>query len=409
MADSCDTDDLAEPASAGQASGRKPGVFRGVDATFLILFPWLNHVARTIPKGRWLMADWKVKAAFKELHAPLSKDERRILEEEIVARGGARDPISTWRSFIADGHNRHEICERLSLPYTTVDLTERFHSQEEVEEWIIRNQLGRRNLTAERFSYFVGKLYNAEKKEEGRPAGKKLDQNDPVSTADKVASETGTSSATVKRAGKVAEAVDAMPASLKEAVLSGKVKASDKAKIAFAKAEPEVKSEAHRAVRTGQAPSLDVAMGLKAPKPEKPADPNAMKKDEFDAAKIEAAAAAEAAKPVKDSLGAEVPDDLKPAFRLSAEFKKHRQAVSQIKGFLTKELDGLAKITIAPMFNQAKTDLKNLSAALKFAAPFCVCIYCKSKEPKREKCNACKGNGWITAAVYNSAPEGLKK
>ena len=41
-----------------------------------------------------------------------------------------------------------------------------------------------------------------------KPAGKTLDQNDPVfSTAEQVAAETGVSSATVKRAGKFAEEV----------------------------------------------------------------------------------------------------------------------------------------------------------------------------------------------------------
>lgn len=354
---------------------------------------------------------WKIKAAFKDLHSPLSKDERRILEEEIVAHGGARDPISVWRSFVADGHNRYEICTDKNLPFTTVDLTERFGSQEEVEEWIIRNQLGRRNLTAERFNYFIGKLYTAEKKDVGRPENNSVKLSEKGETAKQIAEENGVSPRTVERAAKKAELLDTMPEGLRNSILDGKVKATDKAVKVFSEAEPSKQQEAARAVRTGQAPSLDVALGLKAEKPPKPpkAEPAKPARGSFDVAAIEAEQAKAEAEPVHDSLKAEVPDDLKPAFRLAKEFQKHRQAVSLIKGFLTKELDGLARVTVEPMFNQAKTDLQNLSTALKFAMPYCVCVYCKSKAPKREKCNACKGNGWITEAIYDSAPEGMKK
>ena len=45
-----------------------------------------------------------------------------------------------------------------------------------------------------------------------KPAGKTLDQNDPVfSTAEQVAAETGVSSRTVKRNGKMAEEVESDP------------------------------------------------------------------------------------------------------------------------------------------------------------------------------------------------------
>jgi hypothetical protein len=213
----------------------------------------------------------KIKAAFQDYHDPLSADERRVLEEEIVAHGGARDPISIWRGFIADGHNRYAICTKHNLPYATVDLTERFGEAEEVQAWIIRNQIGRRNLTAEKFAYNVGRLYNLEK---GAKGGDKKSENqtdkmsDRQSASEKIAKETGVSSRTVERAAKKADALDSMPKALKESILDGKVKATDKAVKAFVAADESKQQEAARAVRTGQAPSLDVAMGIKAAKKE---------------------------------------------------------------------------------------------------------------------------------------------
>jgi DNA-binding XRE family transcriptional regulator len=75
--------------------------------------------------------------------------------------------------------------------------------------WIINNQLGRRNLTPEQTSYLRGKRYNLEKLRVGRPLDK-LDQNDPISTADRLADEYKVSAPTIKRDGQFAEAVDTL-------------------------------------------------------------------------------------------------------------------------------------------------------------------------------------------------------
>ena len=67
-------------------------------------------------------------------------------------------------------------------------------------------KLSRRNLTPEAASYLRGRRYNAEKLEPGRP--EKGDQSDPVKTSDRLAEEFKVGSATIKRDGKFAEAVD---------------------------------------------------------------------------------------------------------------------------------------------------------------------------------------------------------
>ena len=80
----------------------------------------------------------------------------------------------------------------------------------EAVNWIINNQLGRRNLTPEQQSYLRGKRYNREKGEGHRP--RKLDQNDRVkamgSTDQRLANELQVGSATIRRDGKFSAAVD---------------------------------------------------------------------------------------------------------------------------------------------------------------------------------------------------------
>ena len=94
--------------------------------------------------------DMIVDAEFAALIPPLSAEERQQLEENIVEHGGARDPLVVWASkgklTILDGHNRYEICTRLELPFDIEEM--RFSDRSHAEEWIIRNQFGRRNLSA---------------------------------------------------------------------------------------------------------------------------------------------------------------------------------------------------------------------------------------------------------------------
>ena len=91
-----------------------------------------------------------VDADFAALIPPLSAEERQQLEENIVEHGGARDPLVVWAikgtMTLLDGHNRYEICTRLELPFDIEEM--RFSDRSHAEEWIIRNQFGRRNLSA---------------------------------------------------------------------------------------------------------------------------------------------------------------------------------------------------------------------------------------------------------------------
>ena len=81
---------------------------------------------------------------FRSLIPPLSAEEKAQLEENIKAEG-CRDTLITWQGILLDGHNRFEICQRLSIPFRTMEID--LPDRDAAEDWIDKNQLGRRNLT----------------------------------------------------------------------------------------------------------------------------------------------------------------------------------------------------------------------------------------------------------------------
>ena len=82
---------------------------------------------------------------FKQLITKPSDAEYAMLKDSI-AREGIREPITVWNNTIIDGHNRHRIACELNIP-TIECRTIDFNDKEEAKEWIIRNQLGRRNIS----------------------------------------------------------------------------------------------------------------------------------------------------------------------------------------------------------------------------------------------------------------------
>ena len=81
---------------------------------------------------------------FKELIPPLSNEEYKQLEANCLDEG-IREPILTWNGYIIDGHNRYNIAQQWNLEFKTE--SKNFKGEDEVKEWMILNQFGRRNLS----------------------------------------------------------------------------------------------------------------------------------------------------------------------------------------------------------------------------------------------------------------------
>ena len=89
--------------------------------------------------------DLTVDSEFRDLIPPLSEEELKLLEDSIAANG-CESPIIVWNGVIVDGHNRYSICKKREIPFS---LQERaFEDRDAAMLWMLRNQLGRRNLNS---------------------------------------------------------------------------------------------------------------------------------------------------------------------------------------------------------------------------------------------------------------------
>ena len=82
---------------------------------------------------------------FRDLIPPLKEEELKLLEASIVA-DGCESPLIVWNGVIVDGHNRYAICRKHGIPFSIQE--KNFSSRDDAMLWMLRNQLGRRNLNS---------------------------------------------------------------------------------------------------------------------------------------------------------------------------------------------------------------------------------------------------------------------
>jgi len=196
---------------------------------------------------------------------PLREDELHLLEQSVLAEG-IRDPLVVWNRdgeyVLLDGHHRYELAQKHGLTFSTVEM--RFDSYEEAVQWVLRNQLARRNLTDEQRTLLIGRLYNQVKQKTLQRFSGHGEKFSPWSgshaTSRYVASLHGVSYRTVQNAAEFAKAVDALAEvepKAAEAVLLGKV---PDAKTALPKVEPELLSKVAKRIAQGNAQSVKDAV-----------------------------------------------------------------------------------------------------------------------------------------------------
>jgi len=152
----------------------------------------------------------KIDREFQARIPKLKPSELAALEASIVGEG-CRDALVVWSrdgkdDVLVDGHNRKAICDQLGIAYKTAAMS--FDNRQAVIDWMLRHQLGRRNLSKEAASDLIGQVYNQRKKPHG---GDKISstQNEYLEkTCEAVASELGVSRSTVQRGGDYATAID---------------------------------------------------------------------------------------------------------------------------------------------------------------------------------------------------------
>ena len=194
------------------------------------------------------MINLKIDPEFQNQISPLTDDEYRQLEENILKEGKLLSPLIVWNNTLVDGHNRYEIVqEHPEISFSTMPL--HFESREEVLAWICKNQLGRRNLTPEQKKFLIGKQYSVEHRKPGgngnnqytvtteEPVQEELCQNDTIpptatenSVRKQIAEQHNVSESYVARSEKFMRGVQIMNQmipGMQEKILSGQFKVRD--------------------------------------------------------------------------------------------------------------------------------------------------------------------------------------
>jgi hypothetical protein len=185
---------------------------------------------------------------FQKLIPPLTDDEYRQLEENCI-KEGIREAILVWDRgddlVIVDGHNRYKIAREHNLKWNHKVMN--FESREDAKIWIVKNQLGRRNLLPQVRALLALKVEPliAEKAKERQKGGQggvllsqKSDEAKEISTKKELAKIAGVSHDTIHKIKKIE--AEATP-HIKELLYSGTITTNQAYNTTFPKTLNPVK------------------------------------------------------------------------------------------------------------------------------------------------------------------------
>lgn len=335
----------------------------------------------------------KIDPEFRSLIPPLTEDERELLKQQLQEEG-CLESLTVWKDtgILLDGHNRLDICEEIGVGYKVKHLS--FPDRDAAMSWMIRHQLGRRNITSEQASYLRGKRYLLEKKNEGRP-----ENSDNVSefssgeTAERIAQETNVTGRTIERDAKFAKAVDQLKekagAEAVQKILAGKM---SKKEIAQAAELP--KSEAkkivyestirtHKTRKTSSESAVEPTHAVNGRPPEPPPVPT-------------------------DADDNPIPEKVRAAFTVAKELEGVcREIDAIIKRVQDYSIAFGGRLIRMSSFEQQMTAAKGNLWANRATH---VCGYCNGESTVDGKpCAGCKGEGWTAKHVYEQTPGKNKK
>ncbi len=145
---------------------------------------------------------------------PLLDEEFKLLEDNIL-KDGCRDALIVWEQpngsyILIDGHNRYQICQKHNLLFKVQVVS--FEDKEEAKDWMILNQLGKRNVTEEAKAYLRGLQYKQEKKRIGGSGVNQFNKDqfakEAERTAERLANQHKVSEKTIRMDEKFAEVID---------------------------------------------------------------------------------------------------------------------------------------------------------------------------------------------------------
>ena len=156
----------------------------------------------------------KIDPEFRDLIPPLSDEELDNLHKSI-SLDGLLSPLIVWKQqgILLDGHNRYAFCKKCDYDFQVTEI--KLPHRDAAIDWIILNQLGRRNVSPDVAARLRGMLYLSRKNTITNPEGANQHSEEvecqsgtQPTTAEAVAKETGVSPRTIKRDAAYAEACD---------------------------------------------------------------------------------------------------------------------------------------------------------------------------------------------------------
>ena len=202
------------------------------------------------------LSEIKILPRFRDKIPPQTEEQFKQLEENILTEGRVREPLTLWKGHcvLVDGHHRKRVLDdHPEIPFTVDEIE--FVDEDAVDEWIIKNQLGKHNLTEIQMTMLRGLLYKQrkgpikavkERDEKGQFRGSQNATNGER-VAKVVAKELGIDRATVLRSENVVDGIERaaeVDPTFKTEVLTGKVSAKKKDLAAIRKmdSDEEVKA-----------------------------------------------------------------------------------------------------------------------------------------------------------------------
>lgn len=164
--------------------------------------------------------EYKIDSDLNRVLPELSEDDYKELENSLLKDGYKGAPIMAWGDVIVDGHNRYEICRKHNIPFEVKEVE--FSSKDDAIQWMVRQQLGRRNLTTLQRIAIVEKyrpIYERRAKENKSKSGgdrksvlKKssspIPQNDKIDVRAECARDANTSTDTYSKGVKILNSND---------------------------------------------------------------------------------------------------------------------------------------------------------------------------------------------------------
>ena len=172
------------------------------------------------PANGWSDMNYKISKKWSHYLPALDEETQAMLENSILDEGQREPIVVTQDGTVIDGHNRLEICQRHSIEPTFQEVE--FEDENDIESWVIANQLGRRNLVGGKRNYFRGRLVELQTSglEKSKGGRGKTEESQLAKALDDISKSENVSTSQLRRDKRLAGIVDSLAPSARREFLA---------------------------------------------------------------------------------------------------------------------------------------------------------------------------------------------